>query len=843
MTTKWTADSALAAFEQFVANYGYLSANNYDKIGKGKCVGYPNGLPCRQVLLTLTGKTWVDLMGDAPQPAADTQEYSKDSLVRQNKQLMSRLQSHEEALKLFIDNCSAEIAKMKIKPVSIPKNLHSRENLEMHGMRSDDHVGAKITPQSTQGLGGYDAATYKKRLNRWVEKVLTFKEQDSSPLGLNKLVLYYLGDIVTGENIYKGQSYALDLFLTEQLFYALELNTNVILGLAGIFNSVEIFCCPPETQIKMSDLNTKNIADIQNGDEVLTHTGKKKKVTKIMSRQVSGNSLVELMFEGIYDYPLRVTPEHPILAIKRNSLACKIENWKKRDAVCWLKPEDKKSYYPCKNCKERRGEVIPQFYPASELVEGDYLAVPVQQEFDFDSKFEVIDLYDYLGTRITKELKGRVGLWHTHTDKMLPRIIPLTPDFMRLLGYFLAEGHLISGRENRVGICFTFNQKEENYLLDIEDILKRELGLSSYRIYKPASHVTQLMVGSNVLAELFEILCGSGAGNKRLHSKLTSLRPALLLETVRGWFYGDGCFGKGSEGDTLVGVTISKTLKEQLVTILINNKIPVSVSYRKAVSNVRNQTLKSITYHSKAYTLGVFGSFINLIHKGFSSQLDSRSRIKYYDKYLFTELKTKTEVEYSGPVYNFTVEDDESYIANNIAVHNCAIGNHGRPGAKGENHYLTNFDYLLYRMLQMSLRSQENVKVFVSESPEMLVRNGDFNFHLSHGEKVMSYSGTPYYGLDRKYRKLANLYNMIVNYQLIGHFHSPAQLSEHILINGSLVGGDDLSINRMSQSTVPSQKIFYMHPKHGINRVSDLYLDTMPILTPDLDGIYTPNIK
>jgi hypothetical protein len=28
-------------------------------------------------------------------------------------------------------------------------------------------------------------------------------------------------------------------------------------------------------------------------------------------------------------------------------------------------------------------------------------------------------------------------------------------------------------------------------------------------------------------------------------------------------------------------------------------------------------------------------------------------------------------IEYKGPVYNFTVEEDESYTANSIIVHNC----------------------------------------------------------------------------------------------------------------------------------------------------------------------------
>ena len=52
-------------------------------------------------------------------------------------------------------------------------------------------------------------------------------------------------------------------------------------------------------------------------------------------------------------------------------------------------------------------------------------------------------------------------------------------------------------------------------------------------------------------------------------------------------------------------------------------------------------------------------------------------------------------------IYDFSVLNDESYVANNIAVHNCVVGNHGRPGAYGTNHRKTNFDYLFYRMVSI----------------------------------------------------------------------------------------------------------------------------------------------
>lgn len=171
-------------------------------------------------------------------------------------------------------------------------------------------------------------------------------------------------------------------------------------------------------------------------------------------------------------------------------------------------------------------------------------------------------------------------------------------------------------------------------------------------------------------------------------------------------------------------------------------------------------------------------------------------------------------------------------------------GNHGRYGKKGEGHPRSNFDYLFARMVQEALRRQENVKVYVSESPTMIVRHGNFNFALNHFDKVKAWNGIPYYGLDRMARRMADLYGMPINYKLGGHFHISASLnSNEILINGTIVGGSDLSINAMQIASMPSQKIFYFDAMKGINRMSDLYLADSVALSADENGIFTAYTK
>jgi len=170
----------------------------------------------------------------------------------------------------------------------------------------------------------------------------------------------------------------------------------------------------------------------------------------------------------------------------------------------------------------------------------------------------------------------------------------------------------------------------------------------------------------------------------------------------------------------------------------------------------------------------------------------------------------------------------------------CVVGNHGRPGRVGANHKKTNFDYLFYRSLKQILEPQKNVSVYISESPSMLVQHGKYVFLLNHGDASKGWMGIPFYGLERLFRRLPGLYNMVVDCELVGHFHQPANIGDSkVLLNGSLVGGSELSINRMGLTNLPSQKLFYLDKNHGINRETNLHLADPVQLEADENGIFT----
>ncbi|MBC7093551.1 excinuclease ABC subunit UvrB [Candidatus Bipolaricaulota bacterium] len=133
----------------------------------------------------------------------------------------------------------------------------------------------------------------------------------------------------------------------------------------------------------------------------------------------------------------------------------------------------------------------------------------------------------------------------------VPLRLPLTPGFLRLLGYYLAEGHaerryiLLSSRDGAV---------RADMLAALE-----ELGIP-YQV-RPN---TDIQVSSRVLAALFARLEGARAAEKRMPFFWPQLSNLQLAEILRAYFDGDGSVEK--EG--VYCTTASSALAQDLLYAL-----------------------------------------------------------------------------------------------------------------------------------------------------------------------------------------------------------------------------------------------------------------------------------
>jgi hypothetical protein len=169
-------------------------------------------------------------------------------------------------------------------------------------------------------------------------------------------------------------------------------------------------------------------------------------------------------------------------------------------------------------------------------------------------------------------------------------------------------------------------------------------------------------------------------------------------------------------------------------------------------------------------------------------------------------------------------------------------GNHGmKSNRRDPFHSSWTADLLIGYIVQRLLQKVDGIDFYVSDSPKMLVRRGDFNFCISHGDDAQSWNGIPYYGIDRIVKKIPDLTGIIIDYFLRAHNHTSGILDGgKVINNGCVVGGSDLSINKMNVNSGAMQWAWYFHQKHGINRMTELHLDRKPKLEFNENNIATP---
>ena len=360
-------------------------------------------------------------------------------------------------------------------------------------------------------------------------------------------------------------------------------------------------CFPPTTPVLTQGFLYKPIRDIKKGDLVFTHTGQLKRVTEVMRRLWQGK-MRQITISGDYR-PIVCTREHPIWAIKR-----------------LVAPISKKKILG------KRKDGIPQFYPACELEKGDWVGMP------FNDIVKDTTVFDF--------------------EK--------DPDFLWVLGLYLAEGDLDDKRKDSKGgqVRFTLNKKE-TYLYDrIEKTMKKYGAETGYWEGKGVrANTMTAYINGRFWVNIFKELGGEYSYAKKLNERLMYIDPKLQYQIFEGWRDGDGHIDPKRRRTTVA--TVSYDLAIQMRTILLRNHIFNSLIFRRG--GIRN-----VLGHN-SQTRDVY--FIDM------SPTSKDSFIK--DNCLFVLIKDAKDIYNTrngydgGYVYNLEVEDDHSYQVNGVAVHNC----------------------------------------------------------------------------------------------------------------------------------------------------------------------------
>lgn len=158
-------------------------------------------------------------------------------------------------------------------------------------------------------------------------------------------------------------------------------------------------------------------------------------------------------------------------------------------------------------------------------------------------------------------------------------------------------------------------------------------------------------------------------------------------------------------------------------------------------------------------------------------------------------------------------------------------GNHGRltkkPIAKKYSEW--NFDFMLALMLEKACQNK-NVTFITPPSGEAYFQLYGTRFLLTHGDRIGSRGGQGFIGpiatITRGAKKTRDAYAMVkklIDWVLVGHFHTSA-MGTGFLSNGSLPGYGEFAASIKASPEPPSQTLFFINRKYGLNEYRRLVL-------------------
>jgi Fe-S cluster assembly protein SufB len=378
----------------------------------------------------------------------------------------------------------------------------------------------------------------------------------------------------------------------------------------------------------------KKIEDINVNDKVLTHSGRHMKVYHVQKRPYSGK-LYKIKYYGDTSAEIKVTEEHPFVVAKRTRLEYASSDWK------------------------------TQWVPAKDIGPRDYLAMPINRASDpkENRSFDI-------------SMKRR---WDSLTIKLH---IDTDPGFFRLVGYYLSEGSISGGHY----VNFTFNKHEIEYIQDTAKLIEKYFGKKPLVNKEYKNGMQQIVLCSTTVAKFFTEQFGKGALNKHIPKWVMKETREKQRELIKGFWRGDGSFmyaqySWGSKRMFRMN-TISEVLARQLRDMLLRLDIFGSINVANRIGKRHSmftvyvgggylQTFAELVeFRTVIKVGGSHQQYLQLLNMLGEKQLAPYPRI--IGDYAFVPIKEIESEDVSNvQVYNFSVEGDESYVAQGVAVHNC----------------------------------------------------------------------------------------------------------------------------------------------------------------------------
>lgn len=356
----------------------------------------------------------------------------------------------------------------------------------------------------------------------------------------------------------------------------------------------------------------RKVEDIRPGDKVLTHRGRYKPVYATIRRTKQQYAKIATKYYG--RQVLEFTPEHEFYVARWEDIPSNHQ----QTAVgrSWL----------FKKTHRQALAVHARWMPCGDLKPGDFLLMPI-----------------YRGS-------GKSDL---------------LPETARAMGYYTAEGSVTAGGYP----CFTCN-KEDNAIADLRvwaDSIRRT---HSEHTHSASDKAVNLTVYSKPYGGLMASEVGCGVRNKVVPQTVYEAPADVKLEYLAGWFNGDGW----QDDKGLHWSTCSRSLSLELQMLLASIGVPASV-YR--IDHTSDLPDRPRSGDGIEYTVNVSNRYSGMFAGRSKAEIreleKEKTTVFITGDYLAVPVKSVEVVEEEVEVCDLSVEDDESFTAYGLAVHNCRV--------------------------------------------------------------------------------------------------------------------------------------------------------------------------
>lgn len=261
----------------------------------------------------------------------------------------------------------------------------------------------------------------------------------------------------------------------------------------------------------------------------------------------------------------------------------------------------------------------------------------------------------------------------------IPRVIEVSPEFMRFIGYYLAGGHARFAEKQLYQV--SLSSRDEEVMADIRNCIEKTFGLT------PKAGEGVVTISSRVVYHfLVDVLrIGRGAHDKRIPSPFLSLPRGKVRELLRAYFAGEGLVEE--DGLHVTCSSANPGLLSDIGFLLHRFGIFWRIRHeeRKAGGLAKDFYPRDMTPHIQQYALSIRSSYAKkFFHEvGFTNakqgvlqdslKKERAPRLKRIGNMLLDPVKEATIVKCSTDfLYDVEVEDYHNFLTGDFILSgNC----------------------------------------------------------------------------------------------------------------------------------------------------------------------------